>query len=437
MLIQYEVENYRSIRDRQILSLVSSNYYQEQSESLISPGLPGLSGVDLLPIEVIMGANASGKSALIRSLFVLRGMVLDSFVRPAGHGLEYDPFLLSDETASSPTSFGLVFASAGVRYEYDLSYVATHVVRESLSAYPKGREQKWFVRSWNEEKGEVEFELLNTSYVKLPKKLSNMLRDDALFLSFASRLNIESLKPVVDWFDSGHLVAANRSVDAPIFAPERAFSLLEEPSSIQEKQRFIELLKDADFGIQGVRVIATDGPLPDELKNMLNPSLLEQINGATQKTALVTHSSDGSKGIELDIDDESTGTKQFFELAPSLLAALSNSGLVFIDELDASLHPVLLKELVSLFRDKRSNPHGAQLVFTAHDVTLLDEGYLRRDEIWLTEKGEDGGTSLYPLSACSPRNDESLMGGYLVGRYGGVPVVPEPMSHFGESYMGD
>ena len=128
MLIQYEVENYRSIRDRQTLSLVSSNYYQEQSESLISPELPGLSGVDLLPVEVIMGANASGKSALIRSLYVLRGMVLDSFARPAGRGLEYDPFLLSDETASSPTSFGLVFASAGVRYEYDLSYVATHVL---------------------------------------------------------------------------------------------------------------------------------------------------------------------------------------------------------------------------------------------------------------------------------------------------------------------
>ena len=264
-----------------------------------------------------------------------------------------------------------------------------------------------------------------------------MLRNDVLFLSFASRLNIESLKPVVDWFDGGHLVTANRSVDAPIFAPERAFSLLEEPDNIQEKQRFIELLKNADFGIQGVRVVATDGPLPDELKSMLNPSLLEQINGTTQKTALVTHSSDGSKGVELDIVDESTGTKQFFELTPSLLAALSNSGLVFIDELDASLHPVLLKELVSLFRDKRSNPYGAQLVFTAHDVTLLDEGYLRRDEIWLTEKGEDGGTSLYPLSDCSPRNDESLMGGYLVGRYGGVPVISEPMSHFGESYTGD
>ncbi len=437
MLIQYEVENYRSIRDRQTLSLVASNYYQEQSESLITPKLPGLSGVNLLPVEVIMGANASGKSALIRSLFVLCGMVRYSFEKPAGRGLEYDPFLLSPETASSPTSFGLVFTSGGVRYEYDLSYVGDHVVHEALSAYPKGREQKWFARSWNEEKKEVEFTLLNNSYVKLPKDLSGMLRDDALFLSFAARLNLESLKPVVDWFDNGHLIAANRSVDAPLFAPEQAFSLIEQPGSTREKQQFIGLLRDADFGIQSVRVVAADRPIPDELKSMLNPSLLEQMNDANQKTAMVAHSSDGSGDVELEIGEESTGTKQFFELAPSLLTALKNGGLVFIDELDASLHPVLLKELVLLFRDKRSNPHGAQLVFTAHDVTLLDEGFLRRDEIWLTEKGESGGTSLYPLSECSPRNDESLMAGYLVGRYGGVPVIPEPMSRFGESYTGD
>lgn len=437
MLIQYEVENYRSIRDRQTLSLVASNYYQEQSESLITPKLPGLSGVDLLPVEVVMGANASGKSALIRSLFVLRSMVLDSFVRPAGRGLEYDPFLLSAETASAPTSFALVFTSFGVRYEYNLSYVKNHVVREALSAYPKGREQKWFVRSWNEEKEEVEFALLNASYVKLPKDLSGMLRNDALFLSFASRLNLESLNPVVDWFDGGHLIAANRSVDAPIFAPEQAFSLIEQPGNDKEKRQFIGLLRDADFGIRGVRVIAADRPLPDDLKSMLNPNLLEQMGEMTQKTAMVAHVSDDSGEIELEIGDESTGTKQFFELTPSLLTALKNGGLVFIDELDASLHPILLKELISLFRDKHSNPHGAQLVFTAHDVTLLDEGFLRRDEIWLTEKDEGGGTSLYPLSDCSPRNDESLMGGYLVGRYGGVPVIPEPMSHFGESYDGD
>lgn len=437
MLIQYEVENYRSIRDKQTLSLVASNYYQEQPESLITPNLAGLSGVNLLPIEVIMGANASGKSALIRSLFVLRGMVLDSFMRPAGRGLEYDPFLLSDETAFSPTSFGLVFTSDGVRYEYDLSYVKDHVVHEALSAYPKGREQKWFVRSWNEERKETVFTLLNASYVKLPKDLSGMLRDDTLFLSFASRLNLESLKPVVDWFDGGHLIAANRSVDAPIFTPEQAFSLMEQPGNTKEKQQFIELLRDADFGIQGVRVVTADKPLPDELKSMLSPALIEQMGNSIQKTAMIAHSSEDSEGIELEIGDESTGTKQFFELAPSLLIALKNGGLIFIDELDASLHPVLLKELVSLFRDKRSNPHEAQLVFTAHDVTLLDGGFLRRDEIWLTEKDEGGGTSLYPLSDCSPRNDESLMGGYLAGRYGGVPVISEPMTHFGESYIGD
>lgn len=437
MLIQYEVENYRSIRDRQTLSLVASNYYQEQSESLITPKLPGLSGVDLLPIEVVMGANASGKSTLINSLFVLRGMVLKSFTNPAGRALEYDPFLLSAEAASSPTSFGLIFTSRGVRYEYDLSYVEDHIVREALSAYPKGREQKWFVRTWNEEEEKVKFAHLNASYVKLPKDLEDMLRDDSLFLSFASLLNLESLKPVVEWFDKEHLIAANRSIDGPKIRPTKAFSLIEQSGDARDRQQFIGLLRDADFGIKDVRVVEDDKPLPEKLKDMFNPSVFEQIKEVPQKTAMFAHSAEDSREVELEFRDESAGTKRFFELSPSLLTALKNGGLVFIDELDASLHPILLKELVSLFRDKRSNPYGAQLVFSAHDVTLLDEGLLRRDEIWLTEKDQSGGTVLYPLSDYSPRNDEALMGGYLVGRYGGVPVIPEPMSNYGENYTGE
>lgn len=436
MLIQYEVENYRSIRDRQTLSLVASNYYQEQPESLIKPKLPGLAGVDLLPVEVIMGANASGKSALFHSLFVLRGMVLNSFTNPAGHGLEYDPFLLSAETPSLPTSFGLVFTSRDVRYEYDLSYVGDHIVHEALSAYPKGRERKLFVRSWNEREKKVKLNL-NTRYVKLPKDLSDMLRSDVLFLSFASRLNLESLKPVVEWFDKGHLFVMNWSIDGPKIHPGKAFSLIEQSGDARDKQQFIGLLKDADFGIKDVRVVEEDKPLPDKLKDIFNPVVFEQMKEEPQKTAKFAHSAGDYAEVEFELREESAGTKRFFEIAPGLLAALKNGGLVFIDELDASLHPVLLKELISLFRDKSSNPHGAQLVFSAHDVTLLDEGFLRRDEIWLTEKDQSGGTFLYPLSDYSPRNDESLMAGYLVGRYGGVPVIPEPMSNFGESYMGE
>lgn len=430
MLIQYEIENYRSIKERQTLSMVASNYYQEQPETLISLDLPGLSGVKLLPTEAILGANASGKSAVIRSLFVLRGMVLDSFSRPEGKGLDYDPFLLSGETTTLPTSFSLVFVSEGIRFHYELSYVGGHIVNESLSAYPKGREQRWFLRSWKEGSARVSFDILNSKYIKLPKDLLELLRDDTLFLSLAMRLNVESLRPVVDWFDPRHLITANRSVDGPIAMPMEAFSLIEHPESEDDRQKFLSLLSDADFGIRDVKVVSMDEPIPDGVRDMLNPAVLRQLNEATQKTAKVEHVSHDGLGVELDIGEESTGTKQFFTLAPALLSALKRGGLVFIDELDASLHPVLLKELVSLFKSKESNPKGAQLVFTAHDVTLLDGEFLRRDEIWLTEKDKEGETSLYALSDFSPRNDEALMGGYLVGRYGGVPVVSFPMVEF-------
>jgi AAA15 family ATPase/GTPase len=123
--------------------------------------------------------------------------------------------------------------------------------------------------------------------------------------------------------------------------------------------------------------------------------------------------------------EESAGTRRLFALAGPWMDIINHGYLVFIDEMETSLHPLLVKELVKLIQNAESNSLGAQVVFTTHSPTLLDTELLRRDQIWFTEKDENGATKLYPLSDYQPRKGEAIAKGYLAGRYGAVPFIPE------------
>lgn len=421
MLIHFEVSNFRSIKNSQSLIMTASNYYHENRESLFGDPLPGIANVQFLPVCAIFGANASGKTTVIRAIDILRDMVLNSFSRPAGRGLLYMPHLLSKSTILAPTSYFVAFVSEGIRFEYSLSHDAQRVITEELYAFPKGRAQKWFIRYWDEESNSTTFEV-NSTYLKLPKDFTKFVREDALLLSAASRLAIDSLKPVVDWFGGKKLIVLNRGADAEPFVPATAFSLLEDKGHPSEQKQFLELLKAADFGVCDVRVEESiPDELPQELKEMLSEQMVEQLKSSRTKTAFLSHYADDNSVKEININEESAGTKQFFVLVPVILAALKNGSVIFIDEIDTSMHPLLTKELIELFTNKESNPNQAQLIFTTHDTSLLNGDLLRRDEIWLTTKYFNGETVLEPLSDYSPRTDEALASGYLAGRYDAIP----------------
>lgn len=425
MLISFEVENFRSIKDRQTLLLTASNYYSESTESLIDEKLPGLANVRLVPVCAIYGANASGKTTIIRAMDTLRDMVFSSFSRPAGQGLVYMPHVLSAETTTMPTSFFVAFVSEGIRYEYSLSHDATKVISEELYAYPKGRPQKWFVRTWNQETQMSEFDI-NSSYVKLPKEFTQFVRNDALLLSAVSRFSSNSLRPVFDWFNLNQLIVLNRGIDAGPFAPQTAFALLEDSTNPPEQKQFLELLRAADFGVKDVRVEEESFTgFPQEIEEMLSQSVMEQLKSSRTKTAILSHYAENGAIRDIDINEESAGTKQFFVLVPVILAALKLGSVVFLDEIDTSMHPLLTRQLIALFLNPDSNPNHAQLIFTVHDTSLLNGDFLRRDEVWFTTKQANGSTCLEPLSDYSPRKDESLSGGYLAGRYDAIPNLED------------
>jgi AAA15 family ATPase/GTPase len=196
-------------------------------------------------------------------------------------------------------------------------------------------------------------------------------------------------------------------------------------------ERILNLLRSADIGVADAQVKETEISI-EELRQNVPPSVLARLekDGLTKSQKLVeislTHKADGIDPVALDFEEEeSAGTRRFFSLVGPWTDILDNGYTVFVDEIETSLHPILVKELLKLLLCSKNNPKGAQVVFTTHNPVLLDGALMRRDQIWFTEKSPAGATHLYPLTDYQPRKDEALAKGYLAGRYGAIPFMPE------------
>lgn len=414
MLIEFSVSNYRSIRDRQTLSLVANASKELRDSHVMPAGAP--SAPDLLRSAVIYGSNASGKSNLLAALayvghFVRNSHALSQWEEP----INYDPFLPAPPE-SAQSRFEIVFVQHGVRYEYGFG-IADHLITEEwLHAFPEGRRQRWFQRGWNSA-GEDEWEF--GPNLRGQKHIwSSSTRANALFLSVAVQLNAEQLAPLYRWFASTLQNLLRRTSNTA--------DLCEQDDD--KRRRIVEFLTQADLGISNVRV---------ERRGYDQPSLFAQpAEGMTERHTLrgwsrsgkeivrvsLEHRTDTGAKLWLPLADESSGTRKMFDFAGPWINALAEGQVLVVDELDTSLHPQLLRHLVRLFNHPVTNPRGAQLIFSTHDTSLLDSDLFRRDQIWFMEKDPELASHLYPLTDFSPRKGENLEKGYLQGRYGALPV---------------
>ncbi|ACV22287.1 Predicted ATPase [Slackia heliotrinireducens] len=424
MLISFEVENYRSIKYPVVLQMTAVNYYKESSEQLIDAELPGLSGLRFLRSAAIFGPNASGKTAIWRALATMKDIVLNSASYMASTAFNHAPFRLDPEMLDEPTRFTVVFTSGmdSIRYEYSFAYTENAIIEEELCAYPKGHRQTWFRRAMEDGATNIK----GSGYLKVPAAVKPFLNDNMLLLSLLANFpNAESYKrvaPVVDWFING-LDMYSR---APESLNDFPFSgeIVSGERGTEGMRRFIQnMMRQADVGIYRAEVERR--PMPEEMRAILEH--ISPVQGGIDdvvKTVVFQHENAGKK-MKLEMEDESDGTKQLFGLSGHIAQALESGSTLFVDEVDASLHPVLVTEVIRTFLHPESNPNGAQLIFTAHNPCLLENGLLRRDQIWFTEKDKEGATALYPLSDFSPRKEETVIAGYLNGRYSAIPVIPE------------
>lgn len=416
MLLQFLVSNYGSIRKEVLFSLIPSAD-KEHPENIMTIGKYRANR-----ICAVYGANASGKSTLFRAMTNAIIYIRASNLFQLGQRIPVVPYKFCEETAAPPTRFEFIFvAENGKKYVYGFSATTETVQEEYLYVYNSAKPSMLFERKENEYKFS-RAEKLNL------QPLTRMNTANKLFLSTATAWNAECTMVPFKWF--ANQIDTQTSTDT---LPAQAIE--EYRLNKEENICFVQkLMKQADINISGVEVetkeiAGEELPIPGAMFNGIvinNQIIRPQINYKTEiRTGHLILDEDGSeKEYMLSLQEESQGTIQLFYFAPFLKKTLENGKTFFIDEIDKSLHPFIVKFLVNLFRNPKVNKNGAQLIFTTHDTTLLSLDTFRRDEIYFTEKDSRTGiTDLYSLDDFSVRKDENIEKGYLLGRYGAIPFL--------------
>ncbi|MDR0944641.1 MAG: ATP-binding protein, partial [Bifidobacteriaceae bacterium] len=406
-----------------------------------------LAGGDVCPVTAIYGANASGKSTVLGALAHVQRLIRQSARWEAQQPVPGDPFLLSPEGVTQPFVAELVFRIGAAEYRYGFEATSERFTEEHLFVTARTgqrrTERRLFAR-WVDGDGHDVIDV--SPSVKGPKqRIATATRPNSLFLSKAAQENQQDLSPIYGWLSSQLLFPSE---------PGAASHLMRDAIDASAKQPAIRealerLLVSADLSVDKLNVSVEPNPpaghgilagLPEFIEAMLPGSgergILTDVEAEPDKTRVIRrrvsldhHAANGSL-VSLPWASESDGTKALFTLGARVISALNAGQTLLIDEVDTSLHPLLLRPIIELFQVEETNPNGAQLVFTTHDATLLGNyggtGYaLDRDQIWFTEKGRDGATELVPLSDYKPRKGLDTETAYLAGRFGAVPVPDE------------
>lgn len=408
MLIEFRVKNFASFQEEQVLSLVATKDKTYQDNNTFSP--PAQNPMQLLKGVVIYGANASGKTNLIRAMEVMRRIVLMGLTKSMEEQFPIIPFLLGEQ--NDIIEFEISFYVEEKRYCYGFSLTQIQIIQEYLFVYETNRRQKWFKREWRGEEYVWEYGPKLSGNKKVWQEST---RKDALFLTTAVQLNNQQFLPIKQWFQN-FKITDNMWSDS--------FKLSIDKSKTKQKE-MIEMLKCADLDIQDFQIKEEDfdlQTLPNHLPNFLKEMTIKEKLEGTKMKVLFSHTTQDGKEEFFDIGQESSGTQKLFKLLGPWIDALENGCIVVIDELNNHLHPYMTKFLVEMFFNPNINTKNAQLIFTTHETSILNQKLFRRDQVWFCEK-YNKATQLYPLTDFKPRKESNLEDAYLSGRFGALPFL--------------
>ena len=417
MFVEFVVENFRSIKSRQVFNMVRAKT-TELEENTFDPLVDGVN--PMLRSSAIYGANAAGKSNFIKALDVMQDIVLGSAQKTQrGNSLPVVHHKLCETTIDKPTEFEVVFVSKGVKYQYGFSATKERIMEEWLYAFPKSRPQRWFIRAFDHEKREYAWDF-SSLFTGKKQVWKDATKSNSLFLSTAIMLNNDQLKPVFDWFSETLKVAG-------IGGWSGAFTAEYCTENENQKRAVLNFLNSVDLDISDLKFEAKkidNSAFPEDMPPEIRDKIIEELKGKEFVDIKTVHETAQGKQVLFELEEESDGTRKLFSFAGPWLDALQNGLVLFIDELHDSLHPNIVKFLVSVFHCKKSNPKNAQLVFTTHESSILDQDIFRRDQVWFCKKETDQSSILYPLTDFSPRRGtENIEKSYLAGRYGALPVT--------------
>lgn len=423
MLLRFSAKNHLSIAGTEEISLVASSLKGPECSLLPIPG----TDLSALPGAIIYGANASGKTNILKAFSFLRSVILHSHTRgnPEG-GVPRMPFRLDPAREEEESAFEVEFVIDNVRFQYGLECNDKLFTAEWLYAYPEGKRRKLFER----EGSSVTF----GSHFKGPKKiLVDLMRPNSLFISTATQNDHEELSKIVGFFRKTRFsmnVAVAKELINNTFKKD------------QVDPRTINFLKSIGTGITGFR--QTEIEIPETIRNMTkefvtiarkhmgDTAIIEEEHSDRLRDVTIEFSHAGISGepCYFGLERESSGTRRLVLIMNTVFKALDEGNLVVIDELDASLHTFAAAQVLELFENPKFNKNGAQLIATTHDTNLLSLTRLRRDQIWFCEKDAVGATHLFPLSDIKSRPTDNFEQGYLEGRYGAIPFSGDLSSIF-------
>lgn len=425
MLVEFSVGNFWSFKDIQTLQMqaakIKSKFPKVDEENVFAVS----DKLSLLKSKAIYGANASGKSNLVRAFMAMYYIVKDNLSNLNILSQNIIPFNSNEETLTQPSFFQLIFVLKGVQYRYGFEASSTEITAEWLFGKPLDvagvRERYYFVREGDQVDVNEEWFKEGASFAKAGDKNQPLFRNNSLFLTvvaaFNGSLSLEIVRLIVNRIsiDPGYDSTILESLSMQLISDDDAF-----------KQFINELLPSVDPTIRRIELVDMEHAIPDfPDKEKILQNLKER--GQVVKDIAVFRSRyksgniSGQSSLMLSTQ-EAEGTKKVFGLSSIIFLALTKGGALFIDELDARLHPRLTKKIIEMFNSIHTNPNNAQLIFVTHDSTLLDAHLLRRDQITFAKKDKFGATELSSLVEFKGvRNDASFEKDYLLGKYGAVP----------------
>ena len=406
MLIEFQVGNFLSFKDTVTFSMIASDINSQDTELDENNVFSINEELKLLKTTAIYGANASGKSNLAKAFSFMKYFVINSFKEMQfTDDIPIEPFRLSTETEDKPSFFQATFYLNKKNYKYGFEVAKNKVVREWLFFQANTKESQLFQRDGNKF-------TINAKSFKEGFNLEEKTKHNSLFVSVVAQFNGKISAEIIKWFANYQVVSGSGTQDDLY----RKFTLKLFESPLIKKDS-IKLIKDLDLSIQDINIS----------KEELSLENLFSIQTSHEK-----YNENGEIiGFEkFDLEkNESEGTKKLFYFSALLLNALRYSQVLIIDELDARLHPIITHKIIELFNSKKYNPKSAQLIFMTHDTNLLNSNLfssrlLRRDQIWFTEKNQQGATDLYSLAEYDDiAEDASFEADYIRGRYGAIPFI--------------
>ena len=418
MLVEFSVANFRSVVGRQTLSLVAGSSRSVKNRFSFESGNPG--APRLLNTAAVLGPNGAGKSTLVRALRLMRSIVVSSAQETQeGEEIDVQPFLFNKETKKNPSFFEVIFIENEARYQYGFTATRKQVISEWLFVTPRGgRAQRWIDREYSSELGAYKT-YLNPTLKGEKEVWKKSTRDNALLLSVAIQLKAEPFQDAFSWFkdrlrvlESSQRLASDYSADL---------------CKGEDKQRVIGFLKSVDLDIVDVEVQESERMnflrFPKAIREAFVKEFGPKIEKITISEVALGHVTDEDEVVFLPLSEESDGTRVLFSLAGPWLDVLDNGLVLVVDELNNSLHSLALELLIKFFQNPEINNNNAQIIFTTHDVHVLQRDIVHRDGVWFVSLKAAEGTSLVALSEYKPRTGEAFDRGYLGGRYGAIPRI--------------